>query len=106
MKKLPLYVLAVFMMFAVIPLQLQAAANTTPAAMAATKPVESELIEALNARLVEIKEMDKSTLTRSEKRALRKEVREIKKELKTLSGGVYLSVGAIIIVLLLLVLLL
>lgn len=106
MKKLPFYVLAAFMLSAIIPLQLQAAAKTTPAATAATKPVDSELVEALNARLVEIKEMDKSTLTRSEKRALRKEVREIKKELKTLSGGVYLSVGAIIIVLLLLVLLL
>lgn len=106
MKKLPLYALATFMMFAVIPLQLQAAAKTTPAAMSATKPVDSELAEALNARLVEIKEMDKSTLTRSEKRTLRQEVREIKKELKTLSGGVYISVGAIIIVLLLLILLL
>lgn len=45
--------------------------------------------------------MDKSELNKVEKRALRKEVKGIKKDLRALSGGVYLSVGAIIIVLLL-----
>jgi len=57
-------------------------------------------------RLEIIKGMDKSEMTRLEKKNLRKEVREIKKELKAISGGVYLSVGAIIIVILLLILLL
>jgi hypothetical protein len=106
MKKLSLYVFAAFMMFAVIPAQLQAATEPAPTAMAATKPSESELADALNARLVEINEMDKSNLSASEKKELRKEVRDIKSELKALKGGVYLSVGAIIIVVLLLILLL
>ena len=57
-------------------------------------------------RLEEIKAMDKSELTRLEKKSLRKEVTAIKKEMKAVSGGVYLSVGAIIIVILLLILLL
>ena len=57
-------------------------------------------------RLEEIKAMDRSNMTRSEKRALRKEVRGIEKELKTTGGGVYLSVGAIIIIILLLILIL
>ena len=57
-------------------------------------------------RLEEIKKIDKSTLTRVEKRALRKEVRSIKAKLQTTSRGVYLSVGAIIIIVLLLILLL
>lgn len=57
-------------------------------------------------RLGEIKGMDKSDMTRLEKKALRKEVRDINKEMKAISGGVYLSVGAIIIVILLLILLL
>lgn len=57
-------------------------------------------------RLNEIKAMDKSTLTRSEKKSLRKEVKSIKKELKATSNGVYISVGAIIIILLLLIILL
>lgn len=60
----------------------------------------------LNERLQEIKAMDKSDLAGSEKRALRKEVKEIKKELATMSGGVYLSVGAILLIALLLILLL
>ena len=57
-------------------------------------------------RLEQIKAMDKSDMTRLEKKAIRKEVVEIKKEMKVVSGGVYLSVGAIIIVILLLILLL
>ncbi len=59
----------------------------------------------LNNRLEEIKAMDKTVLSRTEKKALRREVRAIKKELAA-SGGVYLSVGAIILIALLLILLL
>ncbi|WP_339655432.1 hypothetical protein [Flavobacterium frigidarium] len=57
-------------------------------------------------RLEEIKEMDKSDLSRVEKKELRKEVRTIKADLKSTGNGVYLSVGAIIIIVLLLILLL
>jgi hypothetical protein len=42
----------------------------------------------------------------SEKKELRKEVRTIKAQLKASNNGVYLSVGAIIIVILLLILIL
>lgn len=106
MKKLSLCVLAAFMMLAVIPAHLHAATETTPAAMAATKPVESEIADALNARLIEIKDMDKAGLSALQKKELRKEVRAIKSELKALNSGVYLSVGAILIIILLLILLL
>jgi len=57
-------------------------------------------------RLEEIKALDKSSMTRVEKKELRKEVREIKANLKSSNNGVYLSVGAIIIIILLLILLL
>jgi hypothetical protein len=57
-------------------------------------------------RLDEIRSMNKSDLSRMEKKDLRKEVKGIKKEMKKMKGGVYLSVGAIIIVILLLILLL
>lgn len=57
-------------------------------------------------RLEDIKGMDKSEMSRLEKKSLRKEVLGIKKEMKALSGGVYLSVGAIIIIILLLILIL
>jgi hypothetical protein len=57
-------------------------------------------------RLDEINSLDKSTLNAREKRALRKEVRSIKKELATSGGGVYLSVGALLLVIILLIVLL
>jgi hypothetical protein len=60
----------------------------------------------LMARLERIKEFDQASLSRTEKRMLRSEVKEVEKELKEMGGGVYISVGAIIIILLLLIILL
>jgi hypothetical protein len=57
-------------------------------------------------RVEEIKSMDRSELSREERKSLRNELREMKKEAKAMSGGVYLSVGAIIIIILLLILIL
>jgi hypothetical protein len=57
-------------------------------------------------RVNEIKAMDKSTLTKSERKALKKELRDMNKEAKAIKGGVYLSVGAIIIIILILILIL
>ena len=62
--------------------------------------------EVLLNRLKEIREMDKSNLSRAEKKSLRKEVKEIKTTMRTTSNGVYLSIGAIIIIILLLILIL
>ncbi|MGZ0017063.1 hypothetical protein [Yeosuana sp. AK3] len=62
-------------------------------------------IKILLNRIDEIKAMDKSTLKSSERKELRKEVREIKKEIKAKGGGLYLSAGAIIIILLVLLIL-
>ena len=59
----------------------------------------------LEKRLEEIRDMDKSKLSRKEKKALRAEVKAIKKEAADISGGVYLSVGAIILIVLLIILL-
>lgn len=70
----------------------------------------SELKEArgqyLLERLKEIRSMKKSDMSREERKALRKEVKEIKKELTTDHRGIYLSFGAAIIILLLLILIL
>ena len=77
-------------------------ANTDPGTPA--KNVEARAMELEN-RLNEIKALDKKEMTRAERKALRKEVKEIKKEL-AVGGGVYLSVGAIVLIALLLILLL
>ena len=58
----------------------------------------------LLARLHAINNMDNSNLNTTEKKARRNEVRSIKKQLSALGGGVYLSVGALIIIILLLIL--
>jgi hypothetical protein len=61
--------------------------------------------EKLIKRLEEIKSMDTKNMTRKEKRALRKEVKSIEKRVIS-NGGIYISIGALLIVILLLILLL
>lgn len=107
MKKFTGSLLTAFLLLAFMPTSVKAAtepmATTAPAT---TATVETAEANALIARLAEIKAMDKSNLKASEKKQLRKETRAIKSQLKALSGGVYLSAGAIIIIVLLLILLL
>ena len=60
-------------------------------------------LEEIRIRVNEIKETDKSNLSKSERKAIKKELREMRKESRE-TKGVYLSVGAIIIIILLLIL--
>ncbi|MCX6236295.1 MAG: hypothetical protein NTY07_01855 [Bacteroidia bacterium] len=76
MKKLALSIMAAFLVLSFIPTQLKAATDNKTVSLAAPKTVESA--DANLARLEEIKTMDMSTLNRSEKKELRKEVRAIK----------------------------
>ena len=66
---------------------------------------EAARAQQLMERLKEIKTLAKQDLSRTEKKDLRLEVKEIRTELKN-QNGIYLSVGAIIIILLVLILLL
>jgi hypothetical protein len=106
MKKLTLSIMTALLLMAFVPRQLNAEPETYTSSKATTEVVMSDEAVALMDRLEEIESMDKSDLTSAEKRELRKEVRDIKKELKELSGGVYISVGAAIIIVLLLILIL
>lgn len=80
-------------------------ADTRPEITITPETAESRAVHLQN-RLEEIKGIDKRTLSRSDRKELRREVKEIKKELAAISGGVYLSIGAIILIALLLILLL
>jgi hypothetical protein len=105
----PKQILRILSLAAVIAIAVPASAAVIDPVLSQTnsnEKTESLRGQQLMQRLEEIKAMDKSELTRLEKKSLRNEVRDIKKESKELSGGVYLSVGAIIIVILLLILLL
>lgn len=59
----------------------------------------------MKTRVQEIKAMDKSQLSRDEKKALRKELRDMNKESRAMDGGtLYISLGAAIIIVLLVIL--
>lgn len=81
------------------------AANDNPVTPVTNAEAAAHANSLMN-RLNEIKEMDKSELTRADKKELRAEVKAIKADLKSSNNGIYLSVGAIIIILLVLILIL
>jgi hypothetical protein len=99
--------MTVLLTLTIVPVQSIAAIKEKPA-LVASKPAdtkESAEAKALTFRLNEIKTMDKSKMNSVEKKNLHKEVRTIKRKLKDISGGVYISAGTIIIILILLVIL-
>lgn len=83
----------------------KASAEKAPLKESIVSGVKNEQAKVLLNRLEEIKDIDKSQLSSSERKELRKEVREIKSQLREIGGGVYLSAGAIIIIILLLIIL-
>ena len=103
MKKF-IYSLVLMFTFAISTNTVMAADKVEP--KTELTPEQRAQFDKLVNRVEEIRKMDKSNLTRVEKKALRKELREMKDKARALSGGVYLSVGAIIIIILLLILIL
>jgi hypothetical protein len=106
MKKFAICLMVTCLSLTLIPLQLNAATKTEPSSLAAPKPVESAEVKTLELRLNEINSMDKSNMKSAEKKSLRKEVKSINHRLHTVGGGVYLSVGAVILIVVLLLILL
>jgi len=75
---------------------------------AVTKVNSTEIpadVKILLDRIAEIKAMDKSALNSVERKELRSELREIKSTLRSNGNGIYISTGAIIIILLLIIIL-
>ena len=109
MKKLIVYIMTVILTLTIIPVQTFASTSVnTPAFVTKTKGAtekESAEAKALLNRLNEIKAMDKTKLKSNEKKNLHKEVKSIKRRLKDISGGLYISAGTLIIILILLIIL-
>ena len=108
MKKLVLIVIALFTVMIFNPLQAETKTKTE------TKPVaekvskedaKKERVNLLLDRVEEIKAIDKSELSSSERKELRKELREIKSELREMGAGIYISGGALLVIILLIILL-
>ena len=98
-KIIPLLMIA--MSFTVVTPAL--AFDETPVTKKTEKPLDQHSQELLN-RLIAIRDMDKSNLTKEEKKALKEEMKAIKKEKKKSKGLIFgLGIVGIAIVVLLLV---
>jgi hypothetical protein len=102
MKKAVFYFLTVFSL-TLAPVCTAATSDPIPNAGTSEMP---ERVKILLSRLEEIKNMDKSGLSKAEKKELRTELRDMKAEMQRTNNGIYLSIGAIIIIILLLILIL
>jgi hypothetical protein len=106
MKKFTMCLMLTCLSLTFIPLQLNAANPNEPSSLVVPpKPAESTESKTLELRLNEIKAMDKSNMNSAEKKSLRKEVKSINHKLHD-GGGIYLSVGAAILIVVLLIVLL
>lgn len=106
MKKITFCIMAMCLSLTFIPVQSNAKAVAS-SAMVASKSAGSAQAEVLLSRLHAISAMDKTNLSVSEKKDLRIELRSIRQQLKDIGGGgVYISVGAVILIVVLLIILL
>ncbi|WP_276089598.1 hypothetical protein [Pedobacter sp. JY14-1] len=104
MKKL-IYTLVLVFTLVVSVDTVYAASNKDKVKTELTAAQQIEL-KRITDRVEEIKAMDKSELSKDERKALKKELKELKQQARAMGGGVYLSVGAIIIIILVLILIL
>ena len=109
MKKLMFCAVIALMMLSAVPSQLKAA-DKTKSVITATTKADVSTVAALSARLDEIKAMDKSTLSRSEKKELRSEVKAIKSAQDEVvvvghhHHGAYIGLGGVLLVVIIIIL--
>jgi hypothetical protein len=106
MKKIVFCIMATLLSLTFIPIQTNAMVPDEPPALVEPRPAAAAEVKVLETRLNEISNMDKSKLTTAEKRTLRKEVKSIKNTLREVTGGVYISAGLLILIVILLIVLL
>lgn len=101
MKKLMYFAFSFIMLLSTVNI---ASANDKNAK--ALTPQQQVKLEQLTNRVEEIRSMDKSDLSRQDKRALRSELKQMKSEANAISnGGVYLSITALLVIVILLLIL-
>ncbi len=104
MKKVTIYLMILMISVSIIPNSVFATEKNPVAISNPPKEVPAE-VQVMLDRLKEIKAMDKSDMDRSEKKELRKEVRAINTSLATTNNGIYLSVGALLVIIILILIL-
>lgn len=96
-----------FMVLSISMAMPASASNDLPGTVPTESAAATARLQAIMTRLTEIRDMDRSNLSTSERKDLKKEVKSMQKEVREgKSRGVFLSVGAIIIIILLLILIL
>lgn len=103
MKAKFLAMLGLVALFCVSPVLANDNDKNDPANEAKYSPEVQRIVDRVN----ELKAIDKSELTKEEKKELKAEIKELKEEANeaSKSGGIYISTGAIIIILLLIIIL-
>ncbi|MCH7402633.1 hypothetical protein ACFOUP_18145 [Belliella kenyensis] len=101
MKKITYFLSVMFLFTAFAPTAMAKDSKKNQPELSAEEQLR---LEEINTRVDEIKAMDFADMSKAERKEVREELKEMKKEAKELGGGVYLSVGAIIIILLILIL--
>jgi ribosomal protein S18 len=91
---------------AIVALSLTLAIPSISSAAVSDSTADVATLNTLVTRVNEIQNMDKTNLSSTEKKELKKELKLMKHQADGLGRGVYLSVGALIIIILLLILIL
>lgn len=101
MKKLTYFAFSLLMLVA--STNFASATEKTAKALSAAQQAK---LEQLTNRVEQIRSMDKSHMSRAEKKELRAELRQMKKEANAIgNGGIYLSVTALLVIIIVLLIL-
>ncbi len=95
---------ATLLLFSITPTFAENKIKKEPKVLTAEEQVKLEEIEA---RVLEIRDMELSNLEKAEKSEIKSELKSLEKEAKALRGsGLYISTGALILIIILLIILL
>ncbi|MCS4435898.1 hypothetical protein [Aquiflexum gelatinilyticum] len=95
---------AAMLLFSTTPTFAEGKSKKEPKVLTAEEQVKLEEIEA---RVLEIRDMELSNLEKAEKAEIKAELKSLEKEARALRGtGLYISTGALIIIIILLIILL
>ncbi len=86
MKKLVYYGMTICLLSTFSLTEIKAMNSKNPEAIVSVKPVDAAEVQALINRVEEIKAMNIKSLTLDQKKALKKELKAIKSELKVVTG--------------------
>ena len=81
-------------------------ATTTQAATLTAKEQSEMRVTEIKQRVEQIRSMDLSSLSKTERVNLKQELKGMNKELRQLDGVIYISVGALILIIVILILIL